>query len=544
MAGRLGIDFGTSNTALAVWDSALQQVALLEMPEFGRSGCMGRGTLSGPMDGSGLSGPIWLVPSVIHYAADGRRWLGDQVTAMGLESSDRTFSLIKRYILNRSPASRWLDGRQISNREAGRDFLGALLSCAVDKLGIGEEDVALTVPVEAFEPYTDWLLGVAASFGCARHRLIDEASAAALGYGATVEAGQVYLVIDFGGGTLDVAMVLMEPDPTAAIGWRARVLGKAGRELGGSTIDAWLLSEALKHLQIPFAAEEMTADQRSGLLLACRAAKETLSDAEMADVHCLDPLGRPLIRWSINRGEFEALLDRNDALAQVDRTIRRAMRAAHDRGYDEDKITSVLMVGGSSLIPAVQKTVQRIFGKEKVQVDHPLDAVARGAARFVAGVDLVDHVQHDYAIRWMNPATSDYDYHVLVRRGTRYPAPEPVARLTVKASYAGQVELGIAIYELSERLGSEPERSMELVFDPSGGARVVPVSIDEQERRRMTWLNEQSPTFLSATPPAQEGESRFAVEFSVDAHKRLLITARDLRTGEVTHQSHPVVKLR
>ncbi|MBI3951490.1 MAG: Hsp70 family protein [Acidobacteria bacterium] len=132
---------------------------------------------------------------------------------------------------------------------------------------------------------------------------------------------------------------------------------------------------------------------------------------------------------------------------------RRAINAARERGYAEESIKAVLMVGGSSLIPSVQKTVRRIFGAERVMLKRPLDAVARGAAAFVAGVDFYDHIQHDYAIRHINS------------------------------------------------------------------------------------------TFLPANPPAKQAEARFQVEFSIDGNKRLLVTARDLKTRRITHRDYPVVKL-
>src|SRR5262249_7631093 len=147
-----------------------------------------------------------------------------------------------------------------------------------------------------------------------------------------------------------------------------------------------------------------------------------------------------------------------------------------ERGYDEDHVQSVLLVGGSSMIPSVQRVVQRIFGRDRVLLHRPLDAVARGAAAFVAGVDFFDHIQHDYAIRYVDPKKGDYASRPIISRGPPYPTKEPVARMTIKASHDGQAELGIAIFELGEkrRLGSE--QPMELVFDPSGAARVSYVS--------------------------------------------------------------------
>ena len=175
--------------------------------------------------------------------------------------------------------------------------------------------------------------------------------------------------------------------------------------------------------------------------------------------------------------------------------------------------------------------------------DRPLDAVARGAAAFVAGVDFCDHIQHDYAIRHVNPHQGDYDYRIIVKRGTPYPATEPVVQMTLKATYDGQTQLGIAVFEIGARRQRRSEQPVELVFAPSGAARVTHLTPDEEERRTFFWMNEHIPTFLVAHPPAKQGEPRFAVTFGIDGNKRLLITARDVQTGQVTHRDYPVIKL-
>jgi molecular chaperone DnaK len=84
---------------------------------------------------------------------------------------------------------------------------------------------------------------------------------------------------------------------------------------------------------------------------------------------------------------------------------------------------------------------------------------------------------------------------------------------------------------------------MELVFDPSGAVRVTPLLPDEEDRRTFFWMNEHNPHVPGADPPAKQGEARFAVEFGIDDNKRLLITARDVQTGRVTHRDYPVIKL-
>jgi molecular chaperone DnaK (HSP70) len=533
MPGRLGIDFGTSNTLVAVWSESQHEGVPLHIPEYGRQLSYRRGEQGGEK--------ISIVPSLIHYAGD-RRWIGQQVIAQNLYDSPQTFRWMKRYIARRSPVKLQVDGRRVSHFDAGREFLSAVMTFAAAELDTKDEEVGLTVPVEAFEDYENWLIEVAEAAKIPRFRLIDEASAAALGYGAFITPGDVYLIFDFGGGTLDVAVVLIEEDPSQAAHRRCRVLGKAGAEIGGASVDAWLYQEILRQNRRSESDEAVRPLSRA-LLIECEKAKEQLSFQDRADISASDPSGKLTVTGSVTRAQLEALFDAHEAYTQIDHTIRRALNASRERGYDDEHIKSVLMVGGSSLIPSVRQLVQRVFGRDRVLLNRPLDAVARGAAAFVAGVDFFDHIQHDYAIRYVDPRKNDYDYRILLRKGTPYPTTEPLAHLTIKASHEGQSELGIAVFELGEHFRQRTAAPVELVFDPQGAARVRPVDPDEEDRRYYFWVNEHSPTFLHADPPAEKGEPRFEVEFHIDGNKRLLITARDLRTKKITHRNHPVIRL-
>ncbi len=531
MAGRLAVDFGTSNTVVAVWDDEQQQGVPLHVPDYGRFLLQQEERIS-------------VVPSVIHYAEDNRQWIGAQVLQRNLYHAQHTFRWMKRYIANRSPIKVNVHGQRISHFDAGKDFLSSILLFTREELEIESEEIALTVPVESFEHYEDWLSDVAEKAGMPRFRLIDEPSAAALGYGAHIQPGDVYLIFDFGGGTLDVSVVLIEEQSSSLVGRRCRVLGKAGVELGGMTIDQWMFQEVL-HRNGRSDLDEDVRQISNALLVECERAKERLSFYDRADVSAINPYTGAVIGAEISQAEFEALLDRHSALTTIDRTLRRALNDARDRGYQEEDVKSVLMVGGSSQIPAVQRTLKRIFGPERVLLRRPLDAVARGAASFVAGVDFYDHIQHDYAIRFFDRSKDAYDYRTLVERGTPYPTSDPVARLRIKTTHDEQAKLGIDVFEISSRRHTSPEehQPMELIFDPSGAARVVEVTPDEEEQRTYFWMNENSRTFLVVDPPGPRGEARFAVTFSVDGNKRLIITARDLRTGKLTHQDYPVIKL-
>ncbi len=527
MTGRLALDFGTSNTVVAVWDEARREGVPLHIPDFGKRQQQG-------------DEPISLVPSLIHYTDDHRRWIGSQVQQKGLYHSKNTFRWMKKYISNRSPMRVRLDGREITPFSAGQDFLSAVMVIAGQEIGIGDEEIALTAPVEAYEHYENWLANVAESAGMPRFRLIDEPSAAALGYGAHIQPGSVYLIFDFGGGTLHASVVLMEPESDRP-GRRCRVLGKAGMSIGGTSIDSWLFQEVLR-LNSRHDSDEDIRRISNALLVECERVKEELSFAPQADLAVINPDTGAVLEAEFTTSSFEELLDQQELFARIHQTVRMALKDAAERGFNEDAIQSVLMVGGSSQIPSVQRTMRQLFGRERVHASRPLDAVARGAAAFIAGVDFYDHIQHDYAIRYVNQQKGAYDYRVLVERGTPYPTGEPVAKLTVKAAYDGQQQLGITIFEVGQQY-KKVGQAVELVFDPGGAARLQTLTAHEEEQRSLFWMNEESPTFLMAEPPAQQGEPRFEVEFHIDENKRLVINARDLKSGRLTHQHYPVVKL-
>lgn len=528
MSGRLAIDFGTSNTVIAVWDEVQEEGIPLHLPGYGRFLKQEDERIS-------------LIPSLIHYSSDGKHSIGNQVLQRNFYHTKQTFRWFKRYITNRSPIRMRVGDRRISYDEAGKAFLGRVLKVAGQKLNIGDEEIALTVPVEAFEHYENWLTEVAAAAGMPRFRLIDEPSAAALGYGLSIQPGDSYLIFDFGGGTLDVAVVLIEEEQEIESGRYCRVLGKAGLDIGGATIDQWLFQEVLQQ-NYRRDTDEDVMQISNALLVECERAKERLSFYERADISVVNPETGGALWAELTRRRFEEILEQHEAFRQINWTIRRALNAAHERGYREDQIKAVLMVGGSSQIPSVRRTLQRMFGHEKVKLNRPLDAVARGAAVFVAGMGFYDYIQHDYAIRFGTKGKK-YKYHTIVEHGTPYPTSKALARLSVKASYPGQTQLGLAIFEITAERPKTVSQGIELVFDPSGAARMVQLTPKQEERRHYFWMNEGNPTFLTANPPAEAGEKRFQVEFSIDGNKRLLITVRDLKTGRLTHQNYPVVKL-
>lgn len=528
MTGRLGVDFGTSNTVVTLWNEALRDGESLPLKEYAHVQ-------------ETSNGRVFVIPSLVHFGEGDEVLYGNQVLERNLYHSSRTFQWMKRYISQRNSADRKIDGRRINAFDAGQEFLAEILRAASDHVSSQDEEIALTVPVETFEDYSNWLAKVVHKASLFRFRVIDEPSAAALGYGAELVPDDVYMVFDFGGGTLDVAIVTIQENNLEA-GRYCRVLGKAGVDLGGATIDEWLFAEVLRRNGISDADDEVRTFSRM-ILGECERLKEALSFREHADFSVINPMTGSVVSADFSRSEFEDLLDSHNAFAQIDKTIRRALKESDLRGVSESRIKSVLMVGGSSQIPAVQKTLKRIFGNERVQLNNPLDAVARGASVFVAGMAFKDFIQHDYAIRYVNPSTGRYEYRPIVRRGTQYPSDKSVAVLTIKSSYDGQEQLGIPIFEIGGSAGVSGEQRIEMFFDQDGIPRIHTISETEFSRRQFFWINEGNPTFLRADPPGRKGEPRFRLEFAIDGNRRLLITAFDLQTSDTVFQDYPVAKL-
>jgi molecular chaperone DnaK len=533
MAGRLAIDFGTSNTVVAVWDEERQEGVSLHIPEWSRP--MQVDTAEPDQE------PVWTIPSLIHYSPTGERWLGEQVISRNLTDAPGTFRWLKHYINLRSSVKLQVNGQKISYFDAGEEFLATILGFTLEERGTKDEEVAFTVPVEAFEHYEDWIARVAEKIGIRRFRLIDEASAAALGYGARLQPGMAYMIFDFGGGTLDVSVVLIEGGESDTAHRRCRVLGKAGEDFGGSRIDQWIYQDLLKRNGLDGTDEEVHGMSRA-LLSACERAKEELSFRHEAEISVTSLKSGRSIHTLLTRKDFEAVLESHGFFPRIHATIQRALNSALTKGYPEDQIRAVLMVGGCSFIPCVQTALRQRFGNERVHFSRPLDAVARGAASFVAGIDFYDHIQHDYAVRFWDSRACRYDYRVIVRRGTNYPSSDDVARLFIKATHDGQTHFGIPLFELGSQQ-SHIDDELELVTDPSGALRLVAVSPEDEERRSHFWMNEKDPTFLIADPPADTGDARFEIAFNIDGNKRLLISSRDLKTGRILRKNYPVVKL-
>lgn len=547
---KIAVDFGTTNTLAAVWREATSTPETVRLPG-----------LSAAADGQPP-----LVPSLL-YVLDGAA--GDVVAGQSVRSQgydvagdERLFASFKRGIAARSrPLARDIDGVAWDEPRAGEAFMAAVLEAAAGVEG-GIDELVLTVPVQSFERYLKWLrdettlTGAQGRAAVQRVRILDESTAAALGYDVRTP-GELMLVIDFGGGTLDASLVRMpladegqgvvlEGGQRVASGGNglgraasggeveARVIAKAGRVLGGDDVDHWLLDELLRRNG---ASRAEIGDAYSRLKLACEAAKVRLSERESAEVSVFDPDTYRTYRATFTRSQLEDLLDRNQFYSALQQTINQVLRGARARGIFPEDIGAVLLIGGTSQIPSVQRLVRTQFGADRVHQHKPFEAVAHGALKLAAGVGLDDFLYHSYGVRHLSPLTGRHEWEEIIPAGTRYPLDQPV-ELILTASRDGQEALELIIGEVEESAGGVAE----VMF----GERAILMVDGGIELRQVIALNDEegARTVAHLDPPGKAGEDRVEVKFDVDRNRTLRVTVTDLLSNRVLLQHVPVVELR
>lgn len=514
MANKAAIDFGNSNTVIAVWNESAQGAEILPVP--------------------GLCVPgSFLIPSRIAYEPDGRFFAGDQIRT-NASAEAKEFFWMKRYINLRSPYAFRIGEKRIDAKRAAEDFLQTVSAAFFSELPEAPDEVIISVPVESFEHYSDWLLHDMSRFEGLHLCLIDEASAAAAGYGLALHPGNTLLILDFGGSTLQAVCVSVMEDETQA-GRYCRVLGKAGCNLGGMTLDRWIFEYALQQLGLS-ENDPRVVRSSAALLRYCEQVKIRLSEEESVTFDLF-----PETPFLFRREDLFALLFRKGLFQSIDSVTEETLRAAEDHGLKRDELTAVIPIGGSCLTPCVQEHLTELFSTELLITGEPLGAVARGAAVIAGGLHIYDFIQHSYAIRYTDPASGNYAFRTIVPKGTKYPVEKASAPLRLKASYEGQQRFGIAIFELQE--SSVPGISSEIFFGSDGSVHVMPLTEAEAGAEKRFWMNEKNPLFLSAENTAKRGIPQFEISFDIDENKMLLINASDLLTGRTVLKKHPVVRL-
>lgn len=532
MGQKLAIDFGTTNSVIARWNGDDAPATILAADGISNTTTPGLP-------------PV--VPSLI-YIGDGKEGhvvCGQAVRDQGLDAQrdNRLFRNFKRGVAaNPAPEPRKIDGEPWSDGDAARHFVTTLINAlpySQDEI----EQLVLTAPVASFEGYLAWLNEVVNATNMENIRIVDESTAAALGYAVT-QPGAVVMVFDFGGGTLDLSLVQL-PESREKTGGMlarltgggkarqhtARVIAKAGRIIGGSDIDQWLLAEVLRRTGL---TTETLGSAYTTLLTACEQAKITLSEAETATI-TFEAAGSDH-NVTVSREELESLLEANGFYKALRRVVDKVMHVARQRGIYKEDIHYVLMVGGTSLMPSVQRTLGTYFTDMAVRADKPFTAVAEGALQIAAGYGLDDYLVHSYGLRHLDAEAGEHAYDEIIPMGSRYPTESPI-EVILGAAHDGQNEIEFVIGEID----TDSVAMIEVKYED--GQAVFVAKADEQEQQIIP-LNAEAVTVAPLDPTGEPGEDRLKAQFAIDDRRQLRLSVIDMKRNTLLLDSIPLVTLR
>ena len=382
------------------------------------------------------------------------------------------------------------------------------------RAGRGGGEVVIPAPVDSYESYSREVARLAGLAGFARVRSIEEPVAAALGYGVDSAKPQRVLLVDFGGGTLDLAVVRLGGAQARA--GRAEVLATAGKELGGETVDRWLC--------------ELVARKRAGVdadLVHAEAGWEVEAAKKRLSLHEAGPAPirmRGVVLAEVAREELlDTLSDRGlyDDLAGGIEEVLRAAARREGEGDAPLRPDELLLVGGSTQLPGVTECVASASGCRPREWQ-PFEAVAMGAALFAAGRSVDPVLYHDYALRvraeFTEPAV--YEYERIVPSGSRYPTDKDVVRHY--SVLPGKRSFSLSVCEIGRfgwpALPWQRRRDAEY-WQPRS----------EEQRQRALCLNEAAPE-IPIRPPSEQDAPRLRVAFRVDADRCLRADVDDLLT--------------
>lgn len=528
----IAIDFGTSNTCIARWNPVTQQPETLSLP--GLSVQLGQNPP--------------LIPSLLYIedASQKKVVVGQAVRDRGLDltSDPRFFRNFKRGIgADIQGFLPELDGQIVTFETVGQWFLTDVLD-KLDASLVGQS-LVLTVPVDSFEAYRHWLGQVCQSLPVEQVRLLDEPTAAALGYGMADQEN--LLVIDFGGGTLDLSLVRLDRSVQAnknpvgfLLKWGnkslaeksgqkpkiARVLAKAGQNLGGSDIDNWVLDYFAKTQGLVATPLTTRLAERLKIQLSTQPqASEVYFNDETFESYELE----------LDRDTIENILKEHQFFERLDESMTQLLQQARRQGLEVADINAVLLVGGTVQMPAVQTWVQQYFELEKIRCERPFEAIAQGALQLTQGIELKDFLYHSYGIRYWDRRNNRHNWHPLIKAGQAYPMSEPV-ELILGATVDNQPSIELIIGELGTETGGT-----EVYFE---GDRLITRRLDSGQNQVQPLNDREGARNIAAlTPSGYPGSDRIKVLFEVDAQRFLRMTVEDLLTNQTLLQNQLVAQL-
>lgn len=534
MKHKLAIDFGTTNSVIARWDSNKDDADVLALA---------------PITDASVEDRPPVIPSLLYVddAKNAQFTIGQQVNEQGknLQRDNRLFRNFKRGIVSTATTEpREIDGQDFSDRDAGSNFVKHVLaSLPYDNDDI--EQLVLTAPVASFEGYLAWLNQVIDDIAPEKIRVVDESTAAALGYAVT-EPGAIVLVFDFGGGTLDLSLVQLPKHKKETGGFlknlvgggkratksTARVIAKAGRIIGGSDIDQWLLLDVLKQTSL---SPQDLGNAYASLLTQCEHTKIALSTSTSETISFEAKGDSYSVTYT--RESLEKLLDDNGFFEALRHVVDKVMHVARQRGIFKEDIHYVLMVGGTSLMPSVKRTLGQYFTDIAVHADKPFTAVAEGALQLAAGYGLEDYLVHSYGLRYLDAESNEHEWDEIISMGSAYPIEKPI-EVMLSAAHKNQESIEFVIGEID----TDAVSMIEVKYDNGQAVFVADTKGSEQKIIPMNEA-ESIRALAKLDPLGQPGESRIKVDFTVDDRRQLRISVLDMKTNKLLVENVALVTL-
>ena len=536
----IAIDFGTSNTVVCTLDPVTLEPRTLNFDRLSRRF-------------ETMAGQVNVVPTLVFVQGANQLRFGEDVRSqrLGFAQPERIFQAFKRdLVTDYRPPARQLDGQTYTAELVSELFIQQIWQ-QLSSMQLQPQSVVFTVPVGAFELYLDWFRDLAQRLSLPTVQMVDESTAAALGY-AVQCPGSVVLVVDFGGGTLDLSLIRTSATPPSPLprgaespapsvspsskeklgGVKAEVLAKSDAYVGGVDIDAWIVEYYLR--QISSSREEVKEIGWQNLLEVAERLKIKLSTAESAKESWFDDENFISHELQLTQADLAEILEDRQLLEQLRQALDEVLAIALSKGISKADLEQVLLVGGSCQIPAVQQLVISYFGRQKVKLDKPFEAVAYGALALGQLVEVEDYLRHGYAIRLWEPYAREYSFFPLFDKGVRYPCKraEP---LTLQVAIQGQNEIRLDIGEVAAISQAE------VTYDAQG--RMTSSHLNRQTCFRSLSGTQNQVCVAHLDPPGETGVDRIEVFFEVNDQRVLLATVKDLLTGRVLVDRGAIAKL-